>query len=363
MSESSVLILGGYGNFGKRIAAALVAKGIPVIVAGRNRQKAHALAEKLGKNAEAASFDIHDQLEKHLQLIKPTVVINTCGPFQNADYSVAKICIANKVHYVDLADGRDFVTGISSLDDQAKAQNISVISGASTVPGLSSAVLEHYTDEFSTIDSLKYGISPGQKAERGLATTKGIMSYVGRPLKPFSSMTNHPHGWQNIYRQDYPGLGKRWMANCEIPDLDLLPARYGIKKIQFSAGLELSIMHLGLWALSWIVRMGIPFPLQRLGSPLLTVSNWFDVFGSADGGMHMIISGKDKDCKPHTRKWFIIAKDGHGPHIPTIPAIVLATRLAQGEYLSPGAMACLRLVSLEEYLAELNEFVVEVFEE
>lgn len=360
---NKVLILGGYGNFGKRIAAALVAKNIPVVVAGRNNQKAQALAEALGATAEAACFDIHDQLEKHIRSINPSIVINTCGPFQNADYSVANICISNKVHYIDLADGRDFVAGISSLDQQAKAQNLCVIGGASTVPGLSSAVLEHYQSEFSEIDYLKYGISPGQKAERGLATTKGIMSYVGKPLKPFASIARHPHGWQDIYRQNYPSLGKRWMANCEIPDLDLLPVRYGINQIQFSAGLELSFMHLGLWALSWIVRMGIPLPLQRLASPLLSISNWFDNFGSADGGMHMIISGKDKNNQPHIRKWFIIAKEGHGPHIPTIPAIVLAARLARDEKLTSGAMACLGLVSLQEYLAELDEYAVEVFEE
>ncbi len=358
----NILILGGYGNFGKRIARALVAKGLGIIIAGRNRQKAECLASALGERAKVAIFDVHTALDEQLQRLKPSVVINTCGPFQGADYAVAKACIANKAHYIDLADGRDFVTNISQLDDEAKARNICVISGASTVPGLSSAVLEHYKSDFSKITRLKYGISPGQKAERGLATTKGILSYVGKQLQPFASATKHPHGWQDIYRQDYPGLGKRWMANCDIPDLDLLPQHYGIKKIQFSAGLELSPLHLGLWGLSWIVRLGIPLPLKRLANPMLKISNWFDIFGSADGGMHMIISGKGHAGENLTRTWFIIAKDGYGPHIPTVPAIVLAEKLARGEPLPAGAMACIGLVSLEEYLAELQDFGVEVIE-
>jgi hypothetical protein len=360
---NKVLILGGYGNFGKRIAGALVTKNIPVIVTGRNASKAGKLAKTLGSIATEAAFDIHTALDQQLKILKPAVVINTCGPFQNADYAVAETCIANNVHYLDLADGRDFVVGINKLNQQAVAQNVSIISGASTVPGLSSAVLEHFKPQFLEFDSFKFGISPGQKAERGLATTRGIMTYVGKPLKPFSSITKRPHGWQDIYRQDYPGLGKRWMANCDIPDLDLLPKHYGIRKIQFSAGLELSILHLGTWALSWLVRLGIPLPLPRLASPLLTASNWFDIFGTADGGMHMIISGKDKAGNPLTKKWFIIAKDGHGPHLPTIPAILLAERLAKGENIPTGAMPCLGLVSLEDYLAELEELAVEVFEE
>lgn len=363
INPHKVLILGGYGNFGKRIAAALVAKSIPVVIAGRDRQKAEQLAAALGELVTTACFDIHDALGKHLKEIKPSVVINTCGPFQGADYSIAEACIANKTHYIDLADGREFVANISNISAAAKAQNVCVISGASTVPGLSSAVLEHYKSEFSEIESLIYGISPGQKAERGLATTKGIMSYVGKPLKPFASISTSPHGWQDIYRQPYPDLGNRWMASCDIPDLDLLPARYDIKQIQFSAGLELSFMHLGLWALSWVVRIGIPLPLVRFASPLLAMSNWFDAFGSADGGMHMIISGKNHNGQPLTRTWFIIAKDGDGPHIPTVPAIVLAARLAKGEQLTTGAMPCLGLVNLQEYLVELDDLAVEVFEE
>lgn len=359
---NKVLILGGYGNFGKRIAASLVGKNIPVVIAGRNRLKAEQLVKALGNNAAAATFDIHAALAEQLKIIKPAVVINTCGPFQNADYLVAKTCIANNVHYLDLADGREFVTGITELDRAAKQHGVSIISGASTVPGLSSAVLEHFKPEFSEFDTFKFGISPGQKAERGLATTQGIMTYVGKPLKPFASITPRPHGWQDIYRQEYPGLGKRWMANCDIPDLDLLPKHYNIKKIQFSAGLELSFLHLGTWALSWLVRFGIPLPLPRLASPLLTASNWFDLFGSADGGMHMIISGKDNNGEPLTRKWFIIAKEGHGPHLPTIPAILLAERLAKGEKMPAGAMPCLGQVSLEDYLAELDGLAVEVFE-
>ena len=41
-----VLILGGYGNFGKRIAIALAKANIPIIIAGRGKHKAEALAKK-----------------------------------------------------------------------------------------------------------------------------------------------------------------------------------------------------------------------------------------------------------------------------------------------------------------------------
>ena len=102
-----VCILGGYGNFGKRIASALAAKGLEVVIAGRNAQKAGALVSELGPKASVAVFDVRDSLAEQLQSIQPKVVINTCGPFQTSDYEVAEICVDQGVHYIDLADGRN----------------------------------------------------------------------------------------------------------------------------------------------------------------------------------------------------------------------------------------------------------------
>ncbi len=247
-----VLILGGYGNFGKRIAVALVRSHVPVIIAGRNEAKAAALANQLRQQhpdveISYAALDAEQGLSLHLQTLRPAVVINTCGPFQLKHYRVAQACITGRVHYIDLADGREFVTGITTLDAQAKAAGTWVISGASTVPCLSSAVLEHYRHEFASIDALRFGISPGQKAERGLATTQGILTYIGRQLKPVKGDTRPRYGWQDLYRQHYPVLGTRWMANCDIPDLDLFPLQYGIQHVQFSAGMECAPLHLGTW--------------------------------------------------------------------------------------------------------------------
>lgn len=355
---TSILILGGYGNFGKRIAQALTNKGLAVIIAGRSLDKASAFSATLPVGlAYPAAIDISLDICPALRQLAPSVVINTCGPFQNSDYSVANACIACGVHYIDLADGRDFVTGITSLDPAAKTAGVAIISGASTVPGLSSAVIEHFKDEFSAIDDVTFGISPGQKAERGLATTKAIMSYVGKPLKSFAGHSN-AYGWQDIYRQLYPGLGKRWMANCDVPDLDLLPAAYDIKSIHFSAGLQLSLLHLGTWLLSWLVRLGLPLNLPRHAELLWKTANCFDRFGSADGGMHIIITGHDHKSQPLTKKWFIIAKDGDGPQIPCVPAIVLAEKLARGQKIAAGTYPCVGMVSLIEYLHELERFKI-----
>lgn len=362
---SKVLILGGYGNFGARIATALLKKNIAIIIAGRDSKKANALHQQLMMckestitSIEVAVFDANLSLATELERLKPTVVINTIGPFQSADYSIATTCILHGVHYLDLADAREFVADIHSLNALATQHQVLVVSGASTVPGLSSAVLEHYKNQFLSIDSLKYGISPGQKAPRGLATTQSILTYLGKPLKPWGSEKTSRFGWQNIYLQDYPKLGKRWMANCDIPDLDLFPNKYHIPSIQFSAGMESGLLHLGMWILSWLIRFGIPLHLEKHAHFLLNASHIFDCFGTDNGGMHMLIRGKMQNGQFHEINWYIIAEKGDGPQIPCVPAIILAEQLVKNEIEIRGALPCVGLVSLEKYMHELKDFSI-----
>ena len=355
-----VLILGGYGNFGKRIATALSRHRVPLIIAGRSLEKAQALAAEL-PNARGTAIDIHRDLATALSREKPSVVVHTCGPFQDAGYDVARACIGLGVHYVDLADGRDFVTGFRSLDDEARAAGVTAVSGASTVPGLSSAVIEHFKAQFSRLDAMDFGIAPGQKAERGLATTQGILSYAGRRLKPFAGHPI-PYGWQDLRRMKLPGMGARWLANCDIPDLDLLPQAYGLKDIRFGAGLEVGILHFGLWALAWSVRLGLPLNLKAWAEPMLAISNIFDPLGSNIGGMFVDLSGLDHDGRPKQVRWAVVAGSGDGPQIPCVPAILLARRLHEKDPgIAAGAGPCVGLIRLEDYLAELERFDIRTF--
>tara|TARA_B100000989_G_scaffold287898_1_gene257987 strand:- start:190 stop:1302 length:1113 start_codon:yes stop_codon:yes gene_type:complete len=356
---SRILILGAYGNFGVRISWALAKKNIPLFLGGRDQIKLENLSKKLTAISlspiDTIKIDTNINIQQALAQTNPDVVINTCGPFQGNDYSVAKACIEKKVNYIDLADGREFVIDVKTLDAMAKQNHVAIISGASTVPALSSAIIEKFSYHFSKIESMRYGITPGQLTPRGLATTKAVLSYVGQQIK-YPSMTKSCYGWQDLYCQTYPFLGKRWMANCDIPDLGLFPEYYRIPSVRFSAGFENPILHIGLWFLSWLIRVGTPIKLQKYAKILLKISNWFDCFGTDNGGMHVVLRGKDIYGMPIELTWYLIAKEGDGPHIPTVPAIILAEKFFNKKLTIEGAYPCVGLVSYDEYFAELAEY-------
>src|SRR3954464_4786632 len=97
-----VLILGGYGNFGSRIALGLVKANVAIIIAGRNQSKAKNLQKKLKllypqQSIETAVIDVNNRVDEQLRVLKPKVVINVAGPFQNCDYRVALACIKKHI--------------------------------------------------------------------------------------------------------------------------------------------------------------------------------------------------------------------------------------------------------------------------
>ena len=355
-----VLIIGGYGNFGSFIAEALAKiSNIQVIIAGRSIDKAQRFAFELDaiNQPEAVALDINTDITGALKSIRPTIVVHTSGPFQRQGYDVATACISLRVHYIDLADGRDFVDGIVDLNDQASAQRVLVVSGASSVPCLTSAIVDRYRPGFSSLESLEYGITTAQKTARGLATTAAILGYTGKPFKTLSDGNAvDVYGWQGLRVRKYRGLGLRLLGNCDVPDLTIFPKRYPeLKTIRFYAGLEIPFIHVTLWALSWLVRIGLIRHLEKAAPLLLRISFLFDWFGSSNSAFHMTLSGKDKRGADKSTIFELAAGSGDGPYIPCMPAILMAKKLVKGEVSTVGAYPCVGFISLDEYLDALSE--------
>ena len=143
---TTVLIIGGYGEFGGRLANLLSdVSGLKMIIAGRSLAKAAKFCDVFEGVSEVTPLELQrDDVEIHLRSSRLDIVIDASGPFQNYGddpYRVVRACISNGVNYLDLADGAEFVNGVSRFDDEARQAGIFVLSGASTFPVLSGAVL------------------------------------------------------------------------------------------------------------------------------------------------------------------------------------------------------------------------------
>lgn len=356
---NKVLVLGGYGNFGKRIVETLSRlDNIEIMIAGRNLVKAQALATQLVPTSSAKltplTLDINaTTFHSQLSQIQPYIVIHTSGPFQGQEHHVPVACIDAGSHYIDLADDSAYVRDITQLQSLAKEKGVLIVSGASSVPGLSAAVIDKYCALFSQIDDIDIAIAPGNKAERGEATVKGILSYAGHPFVGFfAGKPSDIYGWMNPRRKDFTDIvGKRWLANVDVPDLTLFPQRYQVTQtVRFQAGLELPILHLGLVAMAFLAKKGWVTNWANYSKPIFALSHLFGNFGSDTGAMQVLIKGKDQQHKPCTIQWTLYAPNGKGPYIPTIPAIIVATKLLTSSLKQTGAKPCLDLFELSDFV-------------
>ena len=358
MAEHRVLVIGGYGFFGRRLVERLARQApLHVTVAGRSEQKADALVAELRPRAQARLASVAldamaDSLPRQLRQLRPDLVIHTSGPFQGQDYRVALACLAAGAHYVDLADGRAFVQGVSALDARAKAAGVLVASGASSVPPLSSAVVDRLAQGMREVRFIDIGISPGNKTERGLSTVAGILSYCGKPLA--ANGGRQVFGWSGAYRHRYPApVGSRLLSPCDVPDLALLPGRYaGQPAVRFGAGLELEFLHHGMNLMAWVARVGLVKDWSAYASLLKRAADLFRTWGSDAGAMHVSVSGTDGEGATVQRHWALVATDGDGPYVPTLAASALARKLAAGTLRMRGALPCMGLLSLEDFEEE-----------
>lgn len=355
------LVLGGYGNFGARICRALAADpNIELHVGGRNLAQAQRFAASLGDHAKALAIDCNaPEFGPTLMALGIGLVIHTAGPFQQQSYTVALAAAHAGAHYIDLADGRRFVCDFpAALHDAFLAAGRTGISGASTVPALSSAVVDHICHGWQTIDALDICIAPAQTAPRGKATLAAVLSYCGEAIHVWQGgQWTQARGWAAPERIEFKRLRSRLGALCDIPDLELFPERYNVRdRVMFRAALEVAATQRAFAMLATLRSVGLLGRLDRWAGMLDRVARVFDPLGSPLGGMVVSAEGCDGAGQRARRSWHIAAGDDHGPEIPCMAAILLARRLAAMDALAPGAFTASGLVSLHEFEPEFAKW-------
>ena len=362
-----VLVIGGYGVFGGRLSRRLARHSdIEIIVAGRSMASAEAHCAEHG--GTPALIDTEGDLAAAFRQWQPTVVVDAAGPYQlygSDPYRVARAALAVDADYLDLADDADFVTGIAALDGDAKRSARVVLSGCSSVPAVSAAAVRALADGLASIESIESTIMPGNRAPRGRSVVRAILAQVGQPIKvrragEWSSLK----GWGTVQRcrptiVDVEPMPWRYVSPIGAPDLQLFPTYFGARTVRFRAGLELSVMHLGLAFISLLVRSGLLRSASPLTRPLLWIADRLKPFGSDRGAMTVDVVGRTKDGPGAHCRWTLLAGAGDGPEIPPTPAYLLALRLCRDRgKVPPGARACLDDLTLNDIEEGLAPFAI-----
>ena len=356
-----ILIVGGYGVFGGRIVELLEDEAqLELIVAGRSLERAKAYCDRRSGVAKLvpAMFDRNGDLARQLDALQPDILVDASGPFQGygeSRYRVIEACIAHRVHYLDLADGADFVEGVQSLDTRARAAGVFVLSGVSTFPVLTAAATRRLVRGMARIDTIHAGIAPSPHAGVGENVIRAITGYAGRPIamrRDGQPAIGYPFTDQMQFTIAPPGrvpVRRTLFSLVEVPDLRVLaPLWPEVKTIWTGAGPLPALLHRALIALAWLVRWRIVASLLPFARPIHWVSNHVK-WGEHRGGMFVEAEGADVAGRPIKRSWHLLAERDDGPLIPSMAVEAIVRKSLAGQCPQPGARAAVRDLEIEDY--------------
>lgn len=358
-----ILILGGYGVFGGRLAELLSdLTGVDLLICGRSLDRAEAFCANYRGQARVLPLALDRRnIAAALAAEKPSLVVDASGPFQaygTARYGVIEACIAAGVDYLDFADAADFVFGVPQFEERAKAAGVFVLSGVSSFPVLTAAVLREMAKEMDIV-SVEGGIAPSPYAGIGLNVMRAVVGYAGAPVKLVrDGKPAFGTGLAESMRYTVAVPGRMPLRNIrfslvDVPDLQVLPPEHPtITDIWMGAGPVPEILHRTLNLLAKArARFHLPSlaPLSRLFYLVLNLMK----FGEHRGGMFVHVRGL-ADGKPVERSWHLLAEGDDGPYIPSMAVEIVIRKLLAGTRPAPGARAATRALELADYDASFG---------
>ena len=154
MTEQSILVAGGYGVVGQRIAAAL-APDYPVIVAGRHLEQAKATAMAIGHGVRGRELDATAEASIAAALEDVATVVSCIDQPRRALLHAA---IGRGLRYTDItphlvALGRG--AAYEELEAGARASGARVVLGTGIVPGISNVIVRAVADTLGGADVIE----------------------------------------------------------------------------------------------------------------------------------------------------------------------------------------------------------------
>jgi len=348
-TQHKILIIGGYGTFGGRIARLLADESrLELLIAGRTLQKARSFISRYANHATMlpVEFDRDGDVERQIAAISPAIVIDASGPFQaygEDAYRVVSASISCGAHYLDIADSAEFVSGIDEFNTLAKDSQVFALSGASTCVALSSTIFRRLAQDLDRVVALSGGIAPSPHAGVGYSVIQAVAHSAGKPIKSLQGnkiVGVYPFTDSRPFTIAPPGqtpLRRRTFSLADVPDLRLAKIiEPKAESIWFGAAPAPGIYHALLRVLAQAVRRGWLRSLAPV-APLMSVVMQNLVWGEHRGGMWVEVRGEKKNGSAVTRSWHLLAAGDDGPSIPSTAIAAIVRNYLQGRTPSAGA--------------------------
>ncbi|TMK68087.1 MAG: KR domain-containing protein [Actinobacteria bacterium] len=327
-----ILVAGGYGVFGRLLAAELLeTTDARLVLAGRNRRQAERAAAELGsERTEAIELDLRD-VESVARAAEGCFAIAcAAGPFQGLARDLPLAAIRSGAHWLDIADDPGWVLSALGDEDLGEASanaGLVVAPGLSTVPAVSGVLARWCVERLDDPHDAHVTLFIGNRNRKGAGATASALIAGFRDPSPV----------------DLP-FGRRVAYRFPTPDTELFRRDLGIRA-EFRVALEWGSLGRMAAALGRATA-GIGTEGQiRLARALSTLSEPFARFGTELGCVQVEL---------HNEAGSIAATALAGQRLVVLPCALAVRALLSGELDEAGSLHPAAWLPHDEYIARLR---------
>ncbi|HLG58726.1 MAG TPA: hypothetical protein VI485_25500 [Vicinamibacterales bacterium] len=228
MSEQGILIVGGYGVVGQRIAVAL-APDYPVIVAGRHLEQAKATAAAIGHGVRSRLIDVTVEASIAAALEGVATVVSCIDqPRRGLLHAAIERGLRYTditPHLVELGSGAAY----EEIGAAARASGARVVLGTGIVPGISNVIVRAVADTLGGADVIETSLLLSASDVSGPASFDYFVKELTMPFAVHVDGADRPaHGFSDPRVIEFPSpFGPRSAYLFPFSDQVLYPRTMG----------------------------------------------------------------------------------------------------------------------------------------
>jgi saccharopine dehydrogenase (NAD+, L-lysine-forming) len=263
MNDQTILVAGGYGVVGQRIAADL-ASDYTVIVAGRHIERATAMATAIGHGAIGRQLDVTNDTSISEALDGVATVVSCIDQPRR---QLLHASIARGLSYTDItphlvALGRG--VAYDNLGAAARTSGARVVLGTGIVPGISNVMVRALSDALGGTDTILTSLLLSAHDVSGPASLEYFAKELTMPFNVYVNGTDVPtRPFSDPIDVNFPApFGRRPAYLFPFSDQILYPLTMGAKTIETRLAIEPPRV---ARFLAFVTRIGAAPLLERAG--------------------------------------------------------------------------------------------------
>ena len=163
------LLYGAYGYTGSLIARLAVERGHRPVLAGRDPDRLHDLAQELGLPAVPVGLGNAGALEAALEDVP--LVLHAAGPFSKTSRPMVDACLRTGTHYLDVTGEIAVFEALAARDADARGAGVTVLPGVGFDVVPTDCLAAHVAERLPGATRLQIAIRALSSASHGTAQT------------------------------------------------------------------------------------------------------------------------------------------------------------------------------------------------